>query len=246
MFSKRRNISRNYKFDRRFLEKLVSDLRKANFKSVTVKLPHNLIKNDEPDEIEIQEFLDSERNYPSVILIAENNENRETLKILFVNTSTKAFFKDNTFPSGHSEPAELYFQSPDPARTYALFEFFYDYLKSNKIASIFLLWFFYIAAFFFLIWDFASFIHTGGGVLSKAFNVSSVFDWIATLLAIFIIFQFFSYDKGLYIKEKENKYISIIRRTIRGEFRDNPIVNLVITIVGTVLGAIILKILKIL
>ncbi len=43
MFSKRRNISRNYKFDRRFLEKLVSDLREANFKSITVKLPPNLI-----------------------------------------------------------------------------------------------------------------------------------------------------------------------------------------------------------
>lgn len=252
MFSKRRSFSQNYKFDRRFLEKLVSDLREANFKSITIKLPHNLI-NNERDEIEIQEFLDSERNYPSVILIAKNNENGETLKILFVNTSTKASFKDNTFPSGHIEPPELYVQSPDPARTYALFEFFYDYLKGKKIVIIFsfLLWlFFYIASCLFLMWDLGSLILTRSGVLSGFFNVSSVFDWIARLLAIFLIFQFFSYDTGLYIKEKENKYISIIRRTIRGEFRDNPIVNLVITViggaVGTILATIILKKLKIL
>ena len=248
MFSKRKGFPQKYKFDREFLEKLVSDLRKAGFSSITIKLPHNLIEG-EKDEIEIQDFLDRGRNYPSVILIAKNTSRGETLKILFVNTSTKAFFKDNTFPSGHSEPPELYIQSPDPARTYSLFGFFYGYLRSKEIFNLFLIWFLSIISFLFLIAEYSSLINNRVTFLSKVFNTSASSDLVVVLIAIIILFKFFSQESGLYIKEKENKIMVMLRRAIKGEFADNAIVLLLIAVVGgaiaTVLGNLISRLIGI-
>lgn len=244
MFSKRKAFSQHYKFDRKFLEKLVSDFKQAGFSAITVKLPHNLIQ-DSKDEITIDEFLNRERNYPSIILVGRNESQQETIKILFVNVSTKAFFKDDTFPSGHSESPELYIQSPDPARVYALFGFFYDYLKSNSLTKAFFLWFLFLITFLFLISEFL-YLSNKKIILSQTFNISPLADLVGILVAMIFIFKFFSYDGGLYVKEKENKYLSAIRRAIKGEFRDNPVVNLLITIIGGVIVAIVLKVLGLL
>ncbi len=239
MFSKRKTFSQHYKFDRSFLEKLISNLRGANFDQITVKLPHNLVENGK-DEIQIGEFLDRERNYPSIILVAKNTNTKDVIKILFVNISTKAFFKDDTFPSGHSESPELYVQSSDPARAYALFGFFYDYLKSNFRGKIFFLWFLSVISFIFFIVEFL-YLSNKSILLAQNLNISPVFDFLAIFIAFILIFRFFFYDGGLYVKEKENKYLSAIRRAIKGEFRDNPVVNLLITIVGGVIVVIIAK-----
>ncbi|MDP3953330.1 MAG: hypothetical protein Q8P99_00705, partial [bacterium] len=209
MFSKRKEFSQHYKFNREFLEKLVSDLKQTGFSSVTVKLPHNLLRDDK-DEITIDEFLNRERNYPSIILIGRNEGQQETIKVLFINISTKAFFKDDTFPSGHSEPPELYVQSPDPARVHALFGFFYDYLKSNSLTKAFSLWFLFLISFLFFILE-TFYLLNGKFLLSQTFNTSPLVDFTGMLLAIFFIFKFFSYDGGLHVKEKEDKHLSAIR-----------------------------------
>lgn len=244
MFSKRKGFSRHYKFDRSFLEKLILDLKSANFDQITVKLPHNLVQKGK-DEIQIEEFLERERNYSSIILIAKNENTREVIKILFINISTKAFFKDDTFPSGHSEPPELYVQSPDPVRTYALSEFFYDYLKSNSAAKGGFLWFLFIISFIFFISEIL-YLPNKSGLLAQNLNISPVFD----ILVVFISFLFLCYfnfqNGGLYVKEKENKYLSSIRRVIKGEFRDNPIINLLATIIGGLIVLIIAKLLGLL
>lgn len=244
MFSKRKGFSRHYKFDRSFLEKLILDLKSVNFDQITVKLPHNLVQKGK-DEIQIEEFLERERNYPSIILIAKNENTREVIKILFVNISTKAFFKDDTFPSGHSETPELYVQSPDPTRTYALSGFFYDYLKSNSTAKGDFLWFLFIISFIFIISEFL-YLPKKSGLLAQNLNISPVFDILVIFMSFILIFKFFFYDVGLYVKEKENKYLSSIRRAIKGEFRDNPIINLLATIIGGLIVLIIAKLLGLL
>lgn len=239
MFSKRETFSQHYKFNKSFLEKLISDLKGANFDQITVRLPHNLVENGK-DEIQIGEFLDRERNYPSIILIAKSTNTRDVIKILFVNISTKAFFKDDTFPSGHSESPELYVQSSDPARAYALFGFFYDYLKSNFRGKIFFSWFLFVISFIFFIAEFL-YLSNKRVLLAQNFNISPLFDFLAIIIAFILIFRFFSYDGGLYIKERGNKYLSAIRRAIKGEFRDNPVVNLLVTIIGGLIVVIIAR-----
>jgi len=244
MFSKRKSFSQHYKFNREFLEKLVSDLKRAGFSNMQIKLPHNLIRDGE-DNLTIDDFLTRERNYPSIILIGKNTNQEETIKILFVNISTKAFFKDDTFPSGHSESPELYIQSPDPARTYALFGFFYEYLKSNSLTKSFTFWLLFLASFVFMISEFL-YLPNKKTLLSSVFSINPLFDLMAIIIAFFFLFKFFSYDGGLYVKEKENKYFITIKRAIRGEFRDNPIITLLVTIIGGLIVAMLAKLFNLL
>jgi hypothetical protein len=240
MFLKRKEFSQHYKFNREFLEKFVNDLRKAHFSKITVKLPHNLIE-DEQDEIGIQGFLDRNRNYPSIILLARNENTEEIIKVLFVNISRKAFFKDDTFPSGHSESPELYIQSPDPARAYSLFGFFYDYLKKESLAKIFFWWSVSIFLFIFLISEFFYLSGGQGGLLYQNFHVSIFYDIAVIIISYISFFKMFSYDGGLYIKEKEHKYLYMIKRAIKGELRDNPLINLLVVVIGGIIVGLLLK-----
>jgi len=130
MFSARTRIPEGRMYTRDNLEKLGNDLLEAGFDKITVKLPHNLV-GIENEQVSLREFIERERNYPSVILSAVNTERRETIKVLFVNISRKTFFVDDTFPSGHSEPPEVFVQSPDPARVYALAGFFGEYFDKR-------------------------------------------------------------------------------------------------------------------
>lgn len=240
MFSKRKEFSQHYKFDSKFINKFTSDLVESGFNSVSIKLPHNLI-DDGKDEIKIEEFINRERNYPSVILVAKNESKNEIIKVLFVNISSKAFFKDNTFPSGHSEPPELYVQSPDPARTYALFGFFYDYIRSSSIFNAYLIYFLYTISYLVLITEYYLIFSNKKGLLAQSMNVNSSFDILLVIIVFIVIFKFFSYDGGLFVKDKQNRYANLLRRITKGEFKDNPIVNLLITIVGGLLVVIIAK-----
>lgn len=230
MFSKRKSFPQGYKFNREFLDSLVKDLESAGFDSVTVKLPRNLIKDDNY-EIEVEEFINRGRNYPSVIFIAQNTKAKETVKILFVNISTKAFFNDNTFPSGHSEPPELYVQTTDPGRTFSLFGYFYDYLKVNHKTKNRLLFLFGVAAFVFYILEFVSISHRKL-LFQEQFGVSPWVDVLFVLVFFILQFKFFTDEGGLYVKEKESIIFNNLRRILHGEFRDNPIINLLVTIIG--------------
>jgi hypothetical protein len=124
----RKNLSGARKYSREFFESLTADLHKANLKTIEILLPVNQVGEDEY-KISPEELLNRERNYPSLVLRAVNKRTNETLKILFINRNSKAAFMDDTFPSGESQPPGLYFQSPDPARAYAVFQFFYEYLS---------------------------------------------------------------------------------------------------------------------
>lgn len=243
MFSKRKSFLQGYKFNKEFLEKLVNDFITSGFKQITVKLPHNLIK-DGKDEIEIQDFVNRERNYPSVILVAKNQQNNEIIKILFINISTKAFFKDDTFPSGHSESPEIYIQGPDPARVYSLFGFFYDYItkrsKNSFISSLLgLLCIFFISA------EALTFVAKKFLIASHSFNLSVWIDYLLIFISVVVAFMFYSNDSGLYIKEKDHKYLDAIKRALKGDYRDNPIINIIVTVIATITATVILKIIGI-
>ena len=115
MFSRRKPLLSGHKWNRTFLTSFASDLSKGGFLQITVKLPINLetilkddltqeqvVANLQAREIPMDEFLDRERNYRAVILVATNKTTNETIKVLFGNMSEKTSFADSTFPSGHS------------------------------------------------------------------------------------------------------------------------------------------------
>ena len=64
------------------------------------------------------------------------------------------------------------------------------------------------------------------------------------LVALPIIFKFFAHPKGLWIKPKrENRLFYLANMALRGELRDNPLVNLIISIVGAVVTVLVLSLL---
>jgi len=116
MFTRRKQLDRRRYYTREFLESLASKLTEAGFDRITTILPHNYPSVDPKNsEVPFTEFLERERNYAAVILKATSTSRNELMKILFINSNSRAVFADDTFPMAESEPSGLYFQSPDPA-----------------------------------------------------------------------------------------------------------------------------------
>jgi len=246
MFSLRRRIKRTKIYDKDFLETLSRDLSSAGFSSITIKLPHNLV-GMENHEISFDEFIQRERNYPSLIFVAYNSERNETIKVLFVNISKKAFFVDDTFPSGHSEPSEILVVSPDPARVFSLIGFFGYYFDDkghdSKPAFQFV---FYLASMFALMAEFISLVK-GVGFLNAIYpEVDYLWfvDLIITIASLIVLFSMYKTNTGLYIKSPpKNNLITLANMALKGQLMDNPLIVLIITIVGGILTAFILRLL---
>jgi len=249
MFSARRRIPTNRVYDKAYLEKLGKDLSEAGFDDMTIKLPHNLV-GIEQSEISFKEFVERERNYPSVILCARSTAKSETLKVLFVNISRKAFFVDDTFPSGHSEPPEMFVQSPDPARVHALTGFFGAYFEKEAKQSFTALGVLsFIAAVFAIAAEVLVFLKTSRGFLSATYTSGWAIaaDLAIGLAAAILIYNFFTKKQGLYVHDRPRRNIwDLANQAIRGEVMDNPLVSLVFSVLGALITAIILKVFNLL
>lgn len=239
MFNKRKTFSGSRGFSREFFETFLADLERARFDHVEVMLPHNLVGIDE-HLITGQEFLDRERNYPAVIVRAKDSQKQETLKVLFVNKDSKASFFDDTFPSGESQRPGLYFQSPDPGRTYAVFQFFYEYLTRSETAGISSLVF--AVSGLFVIFEVISLVFEKQSFIAAMWDQSVVWDVIGSIVAVVVLFLYFAQSRGLWIKpRRELGFLQLANRAFRGDLRDNPLVLLVVAILGTVIGGLLLK-----
>ncbi len=255
MFSLRKEIGGNRQWDSAFITKLVTDLQEAGFNKSTFKIPidkdffntsldqqNSLEEKITHLEIPYKEFIDQERNYPAVIFVAINEKLKDQIKILFVNTSKETKFNDNTFPSGHSVPSQIYVQSPDPSRVYGLINFFYSYLtlkeSSNLKYSITGL-----IAFFLLGLETIHFFAQKLGFLQKTLKISPLFDFGIILLSIYWFYRFFSTPTGLSVNKRETAtFLSFINRAIKGDLRDNPLVNILVVFLIDLIVAVILKI----
>jgi hypothetical protein len=239
MFVRRRRLDRRRKYTREFLESLVGQLREAGFDHVSVVLPHNYESVDptHPEE-DIDAFLERGRNFAAVILKAVNQPAKETLKLLFVNSNKRAVFADDTFPMAESEPSGLYFESPDPARAYAVFEYFFEYLSQPSIADFVAITFLGLASGLYLVLESIALLSRGRGVLQLEWSASMWWDAASILLAGYLVFRFSATPTGLWIKpSRELNVVYLVNMALKGELRDNPIVQLVVTIVGGLIVA---------
>lgn len=245
MFSKRRSLSGSRKYSLEFFKGLISDLSKAGFTKIEVKLPYNIVGPQEYT-ISAEKLIERERNYPSLILVATNSKKKETLKVLFVNRVAKVTFVDDTFPSGESGPPALYFQSPDPARVFSVFEFFYEYFKKPSLFLYWIIFFGSLISLIIIISEVITLVHLGKPFLYQYYGIHLVWDVVILIISCILMFKFFKEPKGLWIKPKrELRIVQLINMAIRGDLRDNPIVTLIVTIIGTILATVLLKILKV-
>lgn len=242
MYSRRRSFTRNKKYDKAFLENFKVALSAGGFDKITFKLPINLVKDKNQSELTYEEFIARERNYASVILVAVSSSTGEVIKVLFVNISVKTFFMDDTFPSGHSEPSELYLQST-PDRLHGMFEFYYSFFRQlNPLAPLYeaLLGLF---AFIVLGAELLSLLSDRKLFIYSVYNVNNVVDVGLIVISVVLLFNLLNSQRGLYVKDKEFRPAVWFKMAIRGEYRDNPIVNLIVGALGAVIGGVILKML---
>jgi len=85
------------------------------------------------------------------------------------------------------------------------------------------------------------------GVLQQFLLLPAHWDYLIMAASIWVAYKFFKAPTGLWIKPtRELRILNMVKMAVRGEYRDNPIVQLVVTVVGGFIVAVILKILKIL
>ena len=150
---------------------------------------------------------------------------------------------DATFPSGHSEPSQLYVQSPDASRVYGLYHFFMEYLqkKGESTLGSAILGFF---ALIFLSAELISFVGTQKGFFQNTWKWSGLIDLLLIPLLLFFQYRFFKAPTGLSVNQRETAtFGSYLQRAIKGEFKDNPLVNIFLGVLASILSAFILKIL---
>ena len=241
MFSRRRVLNGSRHYTREFFETFVADLARAGFSLIEIRLPYNVTGVGE-DVLSAEEFLDRDRNYPALLIVATNSERHETLKVLLINRDAKTLFVDDTFPSGESEPPSIYFQSPDPGRTFSVFEFFFEYVSRPSMARHRFLWFASLLAFLAVISETIAFVFTGAGILSSRFGYWPGIDLAVFIFSCIVIYGFFREPKGLWIKpQRDARVTQLIKMALRGDLRDNPVVSLIVTVLGAIFAALLLK-----
>lgn len=243
MFSNRASLHHARKYSREFFEKLVSDLRLAGFGELYVLLPHNVVDLNSA-KITVEELLKRERNYSALILSSHNPATKDTIKILFVNLNNRAVFADDTFPNAQSEPPQLYVQSPDPVRCFGLVGFFREYLEKPKLQGHVLSWF---VAVFSLVFIIANTFYFGNNwALATGSERRRYIPLYAfgLVIALMFLFRFFARPTGLWIKPKrELRLFYLANMALKGELKDNPLVTVIVTVLGTILTVLILKLL---
>ena len=239
MFVRRRRLDRRRKYTREFLESFVGQLREAGFQKVSVILPHNYQSVDpKHSEEDFNAFLDRGRNFAAVILKAVDESRHETLKVLFVNSNKQATFVDDTFPIAESEPSGIYFESPDPGRAYAVFEYFFECLSQPTIAGFVANTLLGLVGGLYLVLELLALLSKGRGFLQLEALGNPWWDMASMLLAAYLVFRFSSTPTGLWVKPKrELKIIYLINMALKGELRDNPIVQLFVTVIGGLIVA---------
>lgn len=247
MFARRRVLGRRTKYTRSFFETFVKRLEEAGFDNISVILPHNYTSVDPKKScVSIEEFLKRDRNFAAIILQAQSTSRNELMKVLFINSHAQAIFVDDTYPSAASEPSSLFFQSPDPGRAFAVFEFFYEMLSKVSIVGFIFQSLIGLFSIIVIISQMLIFASKKIGVLQYFYSIPVIWDYLFIAFSIWRVFKFFMEPTGLWIKPKrELKLFNMIKMAVRGEYRDNPIVQLFATIVGTLIATILMKLLKI-
>lgn len=245
MFSRRKSLDRRRHYTREFIESLVTRLTEAGFDRVTVVLPHNYESVDPRNsEVGFADYLQRERNYAAVILKATATSRQELMKILFINSNARAVFADDTFPMAESEPPGVFFQSPDPARAYAVFEYFYDVLSAPSIGKFVVLSITSMASLLLILFEILTVAAGNAGFLKQRYGITPWLDLGLTLTGLFVFYKFTALPTGLWIKpRRDTRLLYLANMAIKGELKDNPLVQLIVTIIGGLIVAFLAKLL---
>jgi hypothetical protein len=242
-FSRTRSLNPSRRYDQALFTDLVRQLREAGFTIVSVVLPHNLSgRGIGGSEISPEEFIQDGRNYPAIILRAQAPASNETIKVFFINTNSNAYFTDPTYPAATYGLPSLHVESPDPARAYALSQYFHERLSGGTHSWFLLLAVLSVIGMLLLFVEIAAAIGRGTGLLLHLFGWPGWTDILFSIATAGWLLYFFALPKGLLIAPAHaDRLLASMGRIAKGDVKDNPLIQLAVTILGGVIVALILK-----
>lgn len=89
--------------------------------------------------------------------------------------------------------------------------------------------------------EFSAIISTKKFFLNKLFGYYQAYDIVAILISLSIIYLYYNSTKGVYIKERQSSFSYFFIRILKGEFRDNPVLNFFISIIASIIGALLMN-----
>jgi len=241
MFSRKSDFSGRLLFDRKSFIEIIEKFKTAGFSDIVIVIP-NEYKAFKKKTFTVEEFVNLNYNFLAQILIAKNNDN-ETIKILFINNSNfEASFNDTSFPSISSESSKFFVYTNDPVRLPGLIDFIKSLLRESSLRGPILSkiqnYLLFIAYFYIGIVGFAILNPTVKNLINNQIGLFST-------LFIFCLLYIFSLNikpGGLYINKFEHPFVSFTKRIFSCDFKNNPIINSLISIIKFVLAGLFLQI----
>ena len=237
MFSRQRNLDARSLYDRAFFEHFLRKLREAGLTDIEVLLPRDPAQPSTrpPTVLTPETFVEQGWTTPGIVLRATspNRASGEVLKVLFITQASKLLFSDDTFPIADAPP-RLYFQSVDPARTFAIAEYFADQLSKAPGPGINTLYgLLGVPSMLLVFAEMAvAFSSKHAGWLESQYGVSVWWDIVLSAAALVLMYQALARPRGLWVTEPTTRISRITKRMFSGQIKDNPLVQLIVTVVG--------------
>lgn len=228
-----------YSFEKSDITKLCDELMSKGFSKQEWKVPTNNNFDIGKGVFTTEKYFSLNYNFAAVIAVFENPENKDIIKIMFVNNSSSMKkFNDFTFPSSQSEGPKYYVESSDEIRAIGLAGYMKQLLKLRnrnkgiqyRLASTF---------------NWAALLYVAGYFVGLKYiieNMPSLLPLFSTLLALAIATVFLSaisIKRGIYINSFPHPLLSFIDQMIKGSFVENPITYVFIRLLAVVVTGII-------
>jgi len=259
-FTHTTRISSNNHYDEVFIQSLNDDLESLGFKTHIVlpeaKLKNKSNKSSEYEKLDypkkkltIKEYLNARRDYASLLFVATKLSTSETVRILFNNIGQTYIYKEDDLPSkldsNQSASAHLIsVTSRDPIKSFTSVAYYMARFKTPTPAKTRIT---LVLALIGTIWLFIEVIYiTKFGqvfLLRQHLQPNISLDFVLMLLSFVSILPVFKLEKpGLRIEPKQQRIKPFLGGLLKGHFTNNPVLVLILAILGAFIGGLILEI----
>lgn len=233
----RKTLSSDRKHDYDFVESFVKAIEANGFSGIQVKLPFNSSSEDKC--VSFEYFLELGKIYESQIIVGENKNNGDSVKVLLVDYESKCSFDDGDFSNGSGYPAALV-KSSNPVRAhYIISQLLYFAEKEGRKRFFSRGWLpFLLMAFYFNLLFSAIKKNTLAPIffVQNTFINSTLNALLWGLSLILLIATLVDSKKRLWIDYNKRSFKRWFVRFCRGDFSNNIFIKIVSSLLLIIIG----------
>lgn len=234
-FVLQRSVSTLAVYDRGFFKAFFDHLRAAGFAEIGCLLPTSF--HPDTRSLTSDQLLVLNQRVPGLLIRSTHPDTHDELRLLMVNDKKPVMFDDGVFASITGNTAIIHVTSDDPIRCFGLVNYFREYIRDTASGYNVVLIPLLIASLVFLIGELFS-ITNGRLFLHWRFGAPPWTDIFFTVAALILFGYVSSRPAGISLQERKSS-LAFARDFLQGRFKDNPLVNFIVTVLGTIVGGII-------